>query len=353
MNAIYFCNMVRAYKERKEELELTHGISSWKDKIDNKLKTANSNYGTYYKKIDNYYGPGKPRYFTKFQWDAHEKYLKRLENKAKREVEEENKRKQDTVPKSMRGYQETVNQSINGQPVKSLVYEAQKGREAAIRNSSQLTNEEKREVIERAREYDQQERLNAALKPVRDAFGLTKKAAETKVFEFQKGRENAIKNSLTADQARENLKDAELSAKTFGVHGAMKRLQNKQKKVEAYANEHKAELEAELTKTKQEKLDQLNENYQDIEHYLRRRANGKDVSRSETKEIMNNPLYQALNLAMKENDEDFTNIIDYLDTKTEKHANEIKEVLREISKKIEEEIDEPTILTLANEKVKA
>jgi len=54
---------------------------------ENLMHAGTNNYGDYYEKIDNYYGPGKARYFkTKDEWDAHQRKLNDDYNKAKEDV---------------------------------------------------------------------------------------------------------------------------------------------------------------------------------------------------------------------------------------------------------------------------
>ena len=84
--------------------------------------TGNSNYGDYYNKIDNYYGPGKARYFkTKDEWDAHQRQLEGYNKKAQEDVakrdqqiatqNEWNKNSQ-ANPGAQRGSREYVNGKI-------------------------------------------------------------------------------------------------------------------------------------------------------------------------------------------------------------------------------------------------
>lgn len=50
-------------------------------------------YGDYYNKIDNYYGPGKARYFkTKDEWDAHQRELDSYKKKAEKDVAERDRK---------------------------------------------------------------------------------------------------------------------------------------------------------------------------------------------------------------------------------------------------------------------
>ena len=71
--------------EYNKKNSLQHaGIKSYADSVKNKV--SNMQYG-YYNKIDNFYGPGKARYFyTKEEYDAYQRQSNALQKKAKDEV---------------------------------------------------------------------------------------------------------------------------------------------------------------------------------------------------------------------------------------------------------------------------
>lgn len=79
-------------------------------------------YGDYYNKIDNYYGPGKARYFqTKDEWDAHQRELDSYKKKAEKDVAERDRKiaqqnewnkNSQANPGAQRGAQEYINGRI-------------------------------------------------------------------------------------------------------------------------------------------------------------------------------------------------------------------------------------------------
>ena len=57
------------------------------------MHAGTGKYGDYYNKIDNYYGPGKARYFqTKDEWDAHQRELEGYKKKAEKDVAERDRK---------------------------------------------------------------------------------------------------------------------------------------------------------------------------------------------------------------------------------------------------------------------
>ena len=88
-----FITNLYKYKNKKyNTIELSHGISSKALSIGKNLNNM-ANYG-YYNKIDNYYGPGKSRYFySKEEWDAYQKEKNAMYQKAKDDVRKHNEEK--------------------------------------------------------------------------------------------------------------------------------------------------------------------------------------------------------------------------------------------------------------------
>ena len=76
----------------KDKNSLEHSFSKAVTNVANRAKTM-ANYG-YYNKIDNYYGPGKTRYFySKEEWDAYQNHKDALLQKAKDDVKKANDEK--------------------------------------------------------------------------------------------------------------------------------------------------------------------------------------------------------------------------------------------------------------------
>lgn len=91
----YYSNLIK-YKKKDvnsklyDNGSLSHaGVKSYANNLTNKINTM-KNYG-YYNKLDNFYGPGKARYFyTKDEWDAYQRENERLQDKAKQSVKKSN-----------------------------------------------------------------------------------------------------------------------------------------------------------------------------------------------------------------------------------------------------------------------
>lgn len=87
MNSFEFYSKLQQYKDKNT---LSHaGIPASYKKLATGLNNM-KNYG-YYNKIDNFYGPGKSRYFySKDEWDAYQREKNRIYDKAKADVKARN-----------------------------------------------------------------------------------------------------------------------------------------------------------------------------------------------------------------------------------------------------------------------
>ena len=97
MNSFEFYSKLQQYKDKNT---LSHaGIPSSYKKLATGLNNM-KNYG-YYNKIDNAYGPGKPRYFySKEEWDAYQREKNKAYDKAKADVKARNEATEAARPKS-------------------------------------------------------------------------------------------------------------------------------------------------------------------------------------------------------------------------------------------------------------
>lgn len=121
----YYSNLIK-YKKKDvnsklyDNGSLSHaGVKSYANNLTNKINTM-KNYG-YYNKLDNFYGPGKARYFyTKDEWDAYQRQSNAFQKKAKDEVK----------------YAKEIKEN---REKNSNVYEAQKAREHAEKQGQTKT----------------------------------------------------------------------------------------------------------------------------------------------------------------------------------------------------------------------
>lgn len=97
MNSIEFYSKLQQYKDKNT---LSHaGIPASYKKLATGLNNM-KNYG-YYNKIDNFYGPGKSRYFySKDEWDAYQREKNRIYDKAKADAKARNEAAEAARPKS-------------------------------------------------------------------------------------------------------------------------------------------------------------------------------------------------------------------------------------------------------------
>ena len=234
MNQYEFYSNFFKYRGRKEDLQ--HA----------------SKYGDYYYKIENYYGPGKSRYFdTKDEYDAYIKEQEKIQQKAREDVAEKNvqkfqsgreaaiknsknpavvaaqekanalkesdKRMQGSSSNNARGYGNEYQKYLNkgygdtlpgAQRAKKekenaekaaerskLLKAAQSGRESAINNSYKMSDEEVQRAFEKDRKL--QEEPEKMKNPVYAAMKNIQKRINRleNLQNYQKGRQAAIDNS--------------------------------------------------------------------------------------------------------------------------------------------------------------
>jgi hypothetical protein len=159
MTRFSFYKNLNKYKDNS----LSHGIGSKLVSSVNKAIGVDPNYGKlHYQKIDNYYGPGKSRYFySKEEWDAYQREQAAINDRARKEVEQRNQRINQGQGAANAAKQRADTEKYNNQ-VSSTVRKAQSGREAAIKNS--LNQQQAQKNLDNARVQEAQRGREAAIK---------------------------------------------------------------------------------------------------------------------------------------------------------------------------------------------
>lgn len=395
MNQYEFYTNFFKYRGRKEDLR------------------HSSAYGDYYHKIDNYYGPGKSRYFeTKDEYDAYLREQQKMYDKAKENVDTKN------------------------------TQTAQSGREAAIKNSSNWRDsyirDEAKKLNETAKQLqgssssnaqgagrDYQNHLNKkysdtlpGAERARKEKENAERAARRSNFlkSMQNSRDAAIKNSNTTvsdeefekrvqkdrayNKEQEKLKNNKIYSVMKSIqNSAQKRiergenLQNQQKSKEDAINrsEHISDEEwnkrlkedkewqkiakkpggkiiadalvmnkkvLNSEKERQVQLDKLDKNFNEVKGLLQKlKSNGGSITESQLSEIRKNPLYGALNWSLSNGDTsyDIMDVIMVGGKASESRINQIEKNLNDFVSTLEDTINEseikkPTKTTVAENK---
>ena len=358
-------------KYRKTKNEIMHGtiIKKYYDKIDNYYKDGSAKYFWSAKEYNTWFKNRKsPAQKTEngVNW-LHDYYEKEYEkdkqlqsgsaNAAKKEGQNYqrdviNPRLSSYKPGEERAAKEKEN-AEKAAKRSILLKQAQSGRENAIKNSNTTVSKEEFEKrVQKDREY-QREKFIESQQAARNAE--IKKAQPT-AEEAQKRIDDSLKAQEGGNPVKKMIKsvaekfDETLQKKNY-VYGAMKKLQSDSKKIKDYVANNKEALEKELTETKKQKLDELNDNAHDFDRFLRKVNDDHDYRPNG--QLKKTPLYKALEQYMRDKDEDFTTISDYLSKgwSTSNRIKEIKEAYKELARALEDEIDAMTIEQIAKNKI--
>ncbi len=233
----------------------------------------------------------------------------------------------------------------------TLLKQAQSGKENAIKNSeTTVSDEEFERRVAKDKEYQrknflesQQAARNAEIKKAEP----TAEEAQKRIDNLKAQEGNPVKKMVKSVVEKFD----ETVQKKMPIYGAMKKLQSDSKKIKNYVANNKEALEKELTETKKQKLDELNSNSSDFDRFLRKVKDDHDYRPNG--ELRSTPLYKALEQYMRDKDEDFTTISDYLSKgwSTSNRIKEIKEAYKELTRALEDEIDAMTIEQIAKNKI--
>lgn len=355
-----------------------------------------STYGDYYYKIDNYYGPGKSRYFkTKEEYDAHLMEQRRLLEKARENVDTKNTqtaqsgreaaiknssnwrdsyikdeaKKQNETAKQLQGssssnaqgagndYQKYLNKGYSdtlpgAQRAKkdkenaeraarrnNFLKSMQNSREAAIKNSNTTVSDEEYERrVQKDKEYQaEQEKMK---NPVYSVMKKIQKGIEKRIDRSnnltnqQKSREDAVNRSenISNDEWNKRLKEDKEWQKIAKMPGG---------KIFADALVmNKKVLNSE--KERQEQLDKLNKNFNEVKGILQKlKSNDGSITESQLNEIRKNPLYGALNWSLSNGDTsyDIMDVITVGGKASETRINQIERNLNDFVSALEDTIN--------------
>lgn len=394
MNQYEFYSNFFKYRSNKEDLQ------------------HSSTYGDYYHKIDNYYGPGKSRYFkTKEEYDAHLMEQRRLLEKAREDVNTKNtqiaqsgreaaiknssnwkdsyirdeakkinetakqlqgssssnaqgvgkdyqnylnKGYSDTLPGAQRAKKEKENAEKAAERSK-LLKAAQSGREAAINNSYKMSDEEIQEAFDKDKKWQEEQKklknnkIYSVMKSIQNSVQKRIERGEN-LQNQQRGRQAAINNSekISDEEWKKRLKEDEEWQKIAKKPGG--------KIIADALVMNKKVLNSE--KERQAQLDKLDRNFNEVKGILQKlKSNNGSITESQLSEIRNNPLYGALNWSLSNGDAsyDIMDVIMVGGKASESRINQIEKNLNDFVSALEDTINEseikkPTKTTVAENK---
>lgn len=220
MNNYEFYSNLQKYQDNDIEhglgTKIANGLNSAYNWAKEKVTGKSDFQPTYYQKIDNFYGPGKARYFyTKEEWDAHQRELQGYREKADQDVA-----KRDMAIRSRESQQQGAANAARDRAAKesavanaqrykretelatqrkAAMQNAQASREAAMRSGQQsMKSEMEHRKIQRDINLSrQQDRRNYSMNKGRES------AQQQAEIEKQR-RDNYNKNAAAAGQAEAN-----------------------------------------------------------------------------------------------------------------------------------------------------
>lgn len=138
MNSFEFYSKLQQYKDKST---LSHaGIPASYKKLATGLNNM-KNYG-YYNKIDNFYGPGKSRYFySKDEWDAYQREKNRMYDKAKADAKARNEAAEATRLKSNVEQAQYARQQAEKKGQRETQRQQEKGITKRMINSSKVVDD--------------------------------------------------------------------------------------------------------------------------------------------------------------------------------------------------------------------
>ena len=391
MNQYEFYSNFFKYRGRKEDLQ------------------HSSKYGDYYHKIENYYGPGKSRYFdTKDEYDAYLREQEKQYNKANA---------QNTINKFTSGRDAAIKNSNNNYAAINTRNEqiAKEGTAGADRAKKEKENAEKR--AKTPTEYTRKKFLEANLSG-REA-AINKSAEKTKeamteqkkmknpiyaamkniqkrinrlenLQNYQRGRQAAINNSekISDEEWKKRLEADKQYQQIAKMPGGKVIADSIVKKKTALNNTPIEEVVVEETVTenneptkttsikdtystvkdltseyaaksnadKQVKLNELNDNFKEFRTILQKLRRGNNtITREQIEKFKKtNPLYQALNESFADGDPDY-DLLDYIDVggkKGDMRIDYAEESLKELVSALEDTINNGTVKTASKEQPK-
>ena len=339
MNQYEFYSNFFKYRSNKEDLK------------------HSSTYGDYYHKIENYYGPGKSRYFkTKDEYDAYIMEQRKSLEKAREDVNTKNtqiaqsgreaaiknssnwkdsyirdeakkinetakqlqgssssnaqgagkdyqkylnKGYSDTLPGAERARKEKENVEKAAERSK-LLKAAQGGREAAINNSYKMSDEEIQEAFDKDKKWQEEQKklknnkIYSVMKSIQNSVQKRIERGEN-LQNQQSGRKAAINNSehISDEEWKKRLKEDEEWQKIAKKPGG--------KIIADALVMNKKVLNSE--KERQAQLDKLDRNFNEVKGLLQKlKSNDGSITESQLSEIRKNPLYGALNWSLSNGD---------------------------------------------------
>ena len=243
MNNYEFYSNLQKYQDNDIEhglgTKIANGLNSAYNWAKEKVTGKSDFQPTYYQKIDNFYGPGKARYFyTKEEWDAYQRELQGYREKADQDVAKRNAQIQQQQQMQKQNYtnnrraaeqagaQRAFNESTRGK----LYNQSQSGREAAMRKSQQVIHQQQSSMRANKDNYANSVRQN-----------INNHAEEERARKMRENAQNEVnaQRHAQAENYRKNMQAAQ-SMNNAEAQRAQKTKENAANEVQAQKDQKAA-----------------------------------------------------------------------------------------------------------------
>lgn len=273
MNNYEFYSNLQKYQENDIEhglgTKIANGLNSAYNWAKEKVTGKSDFQPTYYQKIDNAYGPGKSRYFyTKEEWDAHQRELQGYRERADQDVTARNahieKMQKQNYTNNRRaaeqaGAQRAFNESSRGK----MYNNAQSSREAAMKAGQQSTQQNQMQYKANKDNYANSVRQN-----------INNHAEEERARKMKENAQNEVdaQRHAQAENYRKNMQ-ANVSKNNAEAQRAQKMKDNAQNEVQAQKDQKAAYREGKATVYLHGRDEAIkNSNYNDTKATLQQQA---------------------------------------------------------------------------------
>lgn len=226
MNNYEFYSNLQKYQENDIEhglgTKIANGLNSAYNWAKEKVTGKSDFQPTYYQKIDNFYGPGKARYFyTKEEWDAHQRELQGYREKADQDVAKRDAQIQQQQQMQRQNYtnnrraaeqagaQRAFNESSRGK----LYNQSQSGREAAMKTAQRVTQQQQEQYKANKDNYAKSVKQNINNHAEEERARKMKENAQNEVNAQRHAQAENYRKNMQAAQSKYNA-EAQRAQKT-------------------------------------------------------------------------------------------------------------------------------------------
>lgn len=226
MNNYEFYSNLQKYQDNDIEhglgTKIANGLNSAYNWAKEKVTGKSDFQPTYYQKIDNAYGPGKARYFySKEEWDAYQRELAGYRQKADQDVakrdaqiqQQQQMQKQNYTNNRRAAEQAGAQRAFNESSRGKLYNQSQSGREAAMRKSQQVIQQQQSSMRANKDNYANSVRQNINNHAEEERARKMKENAQNEVDAQRHAQAENYRKNMQAAQSMNNA-EAQRAQKT-------------------------------------------------------------------------------------------------------------------------------------------